>query len=171
MDAGPMSDRSIRALGTEVRLIHLALFLGVSYATLVVGSVFTRIDEWYETLAKPAWTPPGWLIGAVWTFLYTLIGIAGALAWSGTSARIPNSWFATLYATNLVLNAGWSFMFFTAREIAWAVVEISVLAVSTILLAVAAGLRQKWAGWMLVPYAAWVMFAGFLNFTIWRLNA
>jgi len=30
--------------------------------------------------------------------------------------------------------------------------------------------RSKLAGWLLVPYLAWVSFAAVLNFAIWRLN-
>jgi benzodiazapine receptor len=30
--------------------------------------------------------------------------------------------------------------------------------------------RSRIADWLMVPYLAWVSFAGVLNFTIWRLN-
>lgn len=151
--------------------MRLLLFMGLAYATLAVASAFTRIDAWYDALAKPSWTPPGLVIGIVWTILYTLIGIASALAWSGSDERVGRRLFGGLLGVNLALNALWSLLFFTLHQPGAAVAEIALLAVSTIALAVSAFFRARPAGYLLVPYAAWVLFAGFLNFTIWRMNA
>ena len=163
--------RSIRLGGLDLPLLRLFLFLGLAYATLAVGSVFTRIDAWYDGLAKPSWTPPGVVIGIVWTILYTLIGIASALAWTGSDDRVGRRLFGVLLGANLALNASWSMVFFTLHRPGAAVAEIAVLAVSTIVLAAAAFTRVKTAGYLLTPYVVWVVFAGFLNYTIWRMNA
>ena len=48
----------------------------------VVGSVFARdeVRDWYPTLQKPSFTPPGWVFGPVWTVLYAMMGVSLYLA-------------------------------------------------------------------------------------------
>lgn len=164
------SNRVLTVFGVRVPLLQLAAFLGLAYLNLIVGSLLTPIDEWYQGLEKPAWTPPGWLIGAVWTALYTLTGIASALAWNGSDGRVKRRTFAILLGANLVLNAAWSLFFFTLHQIGAALIEILVLVLSTWTFAWAAYARNRPAGYLLIPYCLWVAFAAFLNFTFWRLN-
>jgi tryptophan-rich sensory protein len=71
----------------------------------------------------------------------------------------------------LVLNVGWSAIFFGLRMPGLAFVEILAL-----WFAIAATLTSSWgvsrlAGILLAPYLLWVSFAAALNFAIWRLNA
>jgi len=123
--------------------------------------------EWYATLAKPEWNPPAWIFGPVWTLLYMLMAVAAWLVWKRNGWQRP-LW---LYLVQLALNAAWTPVFFGANQIGWAFVEIIALW-AAILVTMLAFLRvSKAAGWMLVPYLAWVSFAAFLNFSLWRLNA
>ncbi len=148
----------------------LAVFGAAVAATGIVGGRFTAlgIGPWYDGLAKPSWTPPGAVIGAVWTVLYVLIAIASALVWSRTGP-LPRA-FVTVLAVNLVLNAAWCWLFFAARRPPVALVEIGALWVTCVLLVVLAAPKSKPAAWMLVPYAAWVAFASFLNWSVVRLQ-
>lgn len=161
------------ALSARARsLLGLVAFLAVSYAASGVGSLFTNagLETWYDTLEKPSWTPPGWVIGAVWTVLFGLMGVAGWLVWrTGGFAlqRVPLS----LFGAQLVLNVLWSALFFGLRAPGAALAEIVVLEAAIIATMVAFWSVRPLAGALLVPYAAWVAFASFLNFTIWRLNA
>jgi tryptophan-rich sensory protein len=75
-----------------------------------------------------------------------------------------------MWALQLALNLMWSFVFFGARQIGAALLEVAVL-----LLAILATLGLFWridrlAGALLVPYAAWVAFAALLNASLWWLN-
>lgn len=167
----PMSAWSVPILRVRVPVKRLLTFVALAYATLLVASVFTRVDAWYESLSKPSWTPPGWLIGSVWTILYTLIGISSAVAWGESDSRLGRPGFAAILVTNLILNATWSLLFFTLHMPGLAFGEVVLLAASTVGLCLAAGIRSRTAGWLLAPYAVWVGFASVLNYTIWRLNA
>ena len=70
--------------------VGLAVGGALVLATGLLGGRFTSmgIGPWYDGLAKPAWTPPGAVIGAVWTVLYVLIAVASAIVWS-RSAAVP----------------------------------------------------------------------------------
>lgn len=156
MNLLPPPVRSLPALGG---------FVVVTFCAPLAGMIAPPGD-WYATLAKPEWNPPGWIFGPVWTALYLLMAVAAWLVWKRDGWRRA-MW---LYAVQLLLNAAWTPIFFGAHQIGWALADIIALWLA-ILLTLRAFFRvSKVAGWMLVPYLAWVTFAAFLNFTLWRLN-
>ena len=77
----------------------------------------------------------------------------------------------TLYLVQLVLNAAWTPLFFGLKMPGPAFAEILLLLGAIIATTVAFRRVNKGAAALLVPYLAWVSFAAFLNFTLWRLNA
>jgi tryptophan-rich sensory protein len=148
----------------------LVLFGAMVLVTAVAGGRFTArgVGPWYDGLAKPAWTPPGAVIGAVWAVLYVLIAVASALVWS-KAANATGAYVAVL-VVNLALNAGWCWLFFAMRRPAAALAEIVVLELTCLALVVLASRVSPVGAAMLVPYAAWVAFAAFLNGSIVRLQ-
>jgi tryptophan-rich sensory protein len=147
-------------------LFYLACFLAAG-----LGALFTMVSlgTWYAGLAKPSWNPPNWIFGPVWTVLYAMMAVAGWLVWraGGPAGRQALRWFAV----QLVLNVGWSAVFFGLQMPGVAAVEILALWV-----AIAGTLATSWrvsrpAGVLLIPYLLWVSFAVALNAAIWRLNS
>ena len=95
--------------------------MAVSFLAALVGSQFP-VDGWYEQLAKPAWNPPNWIFGPVWTLLYLLMGIAAWRVWR--RAGCAGAQLALgVFVLQLVLNAAWSGIFFGAHQIGWALAE------------------------------------------------
>jgi tryptophan-rich sensory protein len=150
----------------------LVLFLGLSFGAAFIGSLFTStsVDGWYRTLPKPAWTPPGWTFGPVWTLLYLAMALAAWLVWrQRASSNVSVA--LSLFIAQLVLNAAWSAVFFGLQNPGLAFANIVLL-----WSAIAATMIAFWritatAGWLFVPYILWVTFATALNFAIWRLNS
>lgn len=151
-------------------LIFLA-FLLASFATAAIGGIAsgTGVREWYPALQKPAWTPPSWLFGPVWSFLYLCIAVAGFLAWR-KAGFAGAGWALSWFAVQLVLNAAWSWVFFGLRQPGWAFVEIVLLWAAIVVTTVALFKVTATAGLLFVPYLAWVTFAMALNASIWRMN-
>jgi tryptophan-rich sensory protein len=153
-------------------IIGLLVAVGICFGAAGVGGAFTAraIPTWYAQLSKPAWTPPGWLFGPVWSLLYLMMGVAAWLVWRrGASAAVAAP--LALFGVQLALNVAWSGLFFGLRRPGTAFAEIVVLWCS-----IAATLFAFWrvtpsAGWLMLPYLAWVTYASALNFTIWRMNA
>ena len=75
-----------------------------------------------------------------------------------------------LFFAQLGFNLLWTLVFFGLRSPAWALVEVVFLVGSVLLTMLAFFGRQVTAGWLFVPYLAWVSFAAVLNFAIWSLN-
>ncbi len=150
----------------------LGASLGLTFIAAAIGGVVTArpVQTWYRTIRKPAWNPPDWLFGPVWTILYILMGIAlwrvWRMGWDEVAVRLA----VFLFLIQLVLNVLWSVIFFGQRQLGQGVVEIVVLWLFLLATTIAFFGLQPLAGWLLVPYIAWVSFAGFLNFTVWRLN-
>lgn len=120
----------------------------------------------YRSLEQPAWAPPSWLFGPVWTALYAMIALAGWLAWrrAGFGPAL------TVYAVQLGLNAIWTPLFFGAGRYGLALLDIALL---WVLIGVTVALFWRiWrpAALLLVPYWAWVSYATALNASIWYLN-
>ncbi|KAI5756027.1 translocator protein isoform X2 [Diaphorina citri] len=139
----------------------------------ITSSLLVRneIKTWYETLKRPSWRPPNYLFGPVWTALYCGMGYASYLVWRDGGgflgpAKIP----LALYGTQLALNWAWSPIFFGLHKLDWALGEISVLWVTV----AASGYKfhevNKTAGYLMVPYLAWLTLATALNYVIWRDN-
>ena len=135
-----------------------------------LGALVTDLSPWYYALHKPAWQPPDWLFGPVWTTIFGLAAIAGVLAWRGARTRGQRTRILALFALNALLNLGWSYLFFRLHRPDWALAEVGFLWLSIVALMIALWPHSRTASALLVPYLAWVTFAGVLNQAIVRLN-
>lgn len=145
----------------------LVVFLLVTFAAPAVSAFIEMPGAWYEGLQKPTWNPPAWLFGPVWTLLYTLMAVAAWLVWKRVRFGSP----MTLYFVQLVLNAAWTPVFFKAHALGGGLVVIVALWLAILMTWLSFRRVNAAAGWLFVPYLAWVSFATYLNFTLWRLNA
>ncbi|MEO6256450.1 MAG: TspO/MBR family protein [Sphingomicrobium sp.] len=142
---------------------------------VIVGSLMGVVSNsgfengWYAALAKPAFQPPGWAFGVVWTTLYTLLGIALAMILAEPESPVRRT-ALTLFFVQLALNFAWSPIFFGGRMIELGLVTI----IAMLLIATVAGnlfrrIRPV-AGWLMVPYLAWLCLAFALNYETGKLN-
>jgi tryptophan-rich sensory protein len=150
----------------------LGFWVLVSFSAAVVGQLAGGAEPgaWYDSLDKPSFHPPPWLFGPVWTLLYTLMGIAAWLAWRqrGRARGVGSAIGA--FVVQLVLNAAWTAIFFGLHEIGWALVELVALWVAIAATIALLARVSRPAAWLMLPYLAWVTFAGVLNATLWSMN-
>ncbi|MFI5586480.1 TspO/MBR family protein [Amycolatopsis sp. NPDC051758] len=147
--------------------VVLAGFVAVVAVVAAVGSLAaTQSRAVYEGLNQPAWAPPGWLFGPVWTVLYLLIAVSGWLFWRAGGTRREFAW----YAAGLVLNAAWTPLFFAAGAYTVALVEIVALDLVVAATALVFRRRSPAAAALQLPYLAWTLFATSLNAAIVVLN-
>lgn len=147
-------------------------FIVAAESAGALGSFFTfsSIPTWYAYLNKPFFSPPNWLFGPVWTTLYALMGIAAYMVWRKYEFTKKSIGFWHVYATQLVLNALWSILFFGLKDIGVAFIEILALWYF-IARCIQEGRKLSiWTVYLLLPYLAWVSFASLLNLAIYILN-
>jgi translocator protein len=147
-------------------LRSLILFLVVMLGGGLVLGGLTVPGAWYAGLAKPAFNPPAWLFGPVWTVLYVLIAIAGWRLWQRDRHGGPMK----LWWAQVALNFLWTPIFFGAHQIGLALVVILLMLAAILGFIVTTWRLDRVAAWLFVPYAAWVAFASVLNASIWMLN-
>ena len=143
-------------------------WIGLTFSAALTGALVST-GGWYAALVKPSWNPPSWVFGPVWTVLYAMMAVAAWLVWreGGWTARQRA---LGLYLLQWAMNALWTPLFFGLQRPGLAFAEITVLALAVLAALIAFWQVKRLAGLLLVPYALWVIFAGALNFAIWRLN-
>lgn len=149
--------------------LALAVFVILCFAVAATGGLFPP-GAWYRSLTRPAFAPPNWVFGPVWTVLYLMMAVSGWLVWrTPTGTARTRALFA--FGVQLVLNGIWSALFFGWHRPGLALVEIIVLWLSILVTALLFRRLSVTAAMMLVPYLMWVSFAAVLNFGFWSLNS
>lgn len=164
----------------KLKANYIIIPLAVAAVAFLGGQLTSKsiASGWYETINKPTWTPPGSVIGAVWTTIFILSTISILLFFNKASRsenqRKKFNYVMALFAINGALNVFWSFLFFTKHALGAAVIEAAVLGASVIcLIALIWNKSNKYlkaSALLLVPYALWVSFATYLTYIIYVLN-
>lgn len=148
----------------------LAGWLGLCFFAATIGA-FASVNagDFYGRLIAPAWAPPAWLFGPVWTVLYALMGIAAWRVWRnhpwpGAATAL------TLFVAQLAANALWTWIFFVWFEGALAFAEILMLWGMIVATILTFWRHDRIAAALMLPYLTWVSFAAALNFSLWRAN-
>ena len=150
--------------------------LSIVVGCLVIGyfsGIVTRsaITDWYPTLIKPSFNPPNWIFAPVWSALYIMMGVAAGLVWNKIEFQKEAVKKALIFfAIQLGLNALWSYLFFGLHNPMLAGLEIIILWLMIYETYVQFSKINKIAGYLFLPYIAWVSFAAVLNASIWWLN-
>lgn len=143
-------------------------WIALTFCAALTG-FFIQPAGYYASLVKPAWSPPAWVFGPVWTVLYVLMAVAAWLIWRRGGWRTQRGPLM-LYLLQLALNALWTPLFFGLRNPGLAFAGIVLLWLAIVAVTFAFFRAHRAAGWLLAPYGLWVTFAAVLNFSIWRLQ-
>jgi len=149
-----------------------AIAIAIPLAVGILSSLLTMNNmEIYSTLNTPPLAPPSILFPIVWTILYILMGISSGMVWLHRE-KYPKSADEGLsyYAMSLVFNFTWSIIFFNFRMFFLAFLWLLVLLYLIVRTILAYRKVSPTAAYLQIPYAVWVTFAGYLNFSIWYLN-
>lgn len=140
----------------------------VSFVILLVVAIFPNDvmkatkSKWYECI-RPSITPPNIVFPVVWGILYTLIALvlAQTLMLPGGNNKKQLLWY---FGVNLVLNVVWTLLYFGLKEVTAAfIVIIGLILSQAMIMKLAWDSLPRWTFWVMVPYIAWLVFAGVLN--------
>lgn len=126
--------------------------------------------NWYQTLIKPAWAPPSWLFGPVWTVLYAIIAVTfGTVFYKAITGKLP--WLVALpFALNLVFNFAFTPLQFGLKNNLLAAVDIVLVLATLIWALIVIWPHARWIAYANTPYLLWVSLATILQLTITYLN-
>jgi tryptophan-rich sensory protein len=145
--------------------VALLVFLALVALAAVTGSEYMP-GPWYETLIKPAWTPPNWLFPIAWTFLYIMIAVAGWRVWRAQGMGPA----LIVWGIGLALNALWSYLMFGLHRIDLALIDVIGMLLSILAFIWIAWPVDRTAALLFVPYLVWVSYAAALNAAIMLMN-
>ena len=154
------------------RLKKLLVSLVACFGAAAIGGWFTgpSVAGWYATVQKPSFTPPNEVFAPVWSVLYFLMALALYSIWRKQDEGLRYNRALTFFVMQLLMNVAWSVVFFGLHSIAGGMVVIVALWVMIALTIYTSWRVSRFAAACLAPYLAWVSFAAFLNYAIWRLN-
>jgi benzodiazapine receptor len=148
------------------KYLRIIFFLFIVFFINGIGAIFSP-DDWYFELNKPSWTPPPWIFGPVWTFIYVTIAIVGEKCWH---LRQSHKEIFNLWCAQLASNAIWSPLFFGLKSPVIALINILVLDLLVFYLIMKLYRLSNRYAYLLVPYFLWISFATILNAAISWLN-
>lgn len=137
---------------------------------LLIGVIVGFITSSYmdnSMLVQPKFAPPAILFPIVWTILYTLMGVSYGILKTNS---LTDDKINTIYYSQLFVNALWSFFFFVFEWRLFAFFWILLLIALVILMIIEFYKKNKVAGLLQIPYLLWIIFASFLNLSIYLLN-
>lgn len=153
-------------LRRAVVTVPLILLLGFASSRIAPAGAENR---WYAALVRPAATPPDWVFPVAWGLLYILMGLALAMILNARGSRLRGVAVA-LFGLQLLLNLAWSPLFFGMHQVSSALVLLIGIFVAALATTLLFGRIRGAAAWLMVPYLAWLCFAGALNWDIAKLN-
>lgn len=125
---------------------------------------------WYSQLIKPSWSPPSWLFGPVWTFLYALMAFSFGkvfyMAWRKDISLLV----ALPFLLNLIFNFAFTPLQFGLKNNLLAAADILLVLATLVWAMVAIWPHARWIAYIQIPYLLWVSFATVLQLTITYLN-
>ena len=139
--------------------------------TFIVGSFFSIFTmnnmDTFKELNKPI-EVPGILFPIVWSILYLLMSISYYIVSSKNDEDKKEA--EVSYAIQLVINSLWSLIFFGFEAYLFAFIWLLLLLISIIVMIIRFYKVDKTAAYLQIPYLLWVIFAGYLNISIYFLN-
>jgi tryptophan-rich sensory protein len=127
------------------------------------------MNNWYESLQKPALTPPDWIFGPVWTVLYIMI-FTSIFLFVKNHKKTTGFGIYFLIVIHLLANFSWTVLFFGMQNPGLALIDIILLDLSLMAMIYYFWKTNKLASILLWPYLLWVLFATYLNFSFYFLN-
>mgnify|MGYP000303446704 CR=1 FL=1 len=151
------------------RLQYTILFIIINFCSLGIGSWLMGSganSDWYLSLNKAPWTPPGWVFGVAWT----TIMICFSIYLANLFLKSRNQKSLLLYTIQVVLNISWSYIFFNQQLILFGLVVICSLTLLIFYFFEYEKKVVKKSRLLLFPYMIWLLIATSLNAYIYFFN-
>ena len=145
------------------RFLVFIVCLIAAYLPGMLGSIAIGNEtdsEWFDSI-KPSITPPDFVFPIAWNLIYFLIAISIYFAWLNNKKRGK---IMLVYATNLIANGLWSYIYFGLHKPGLALIDITIIIITTAMLIWLNWKNSRISSYLLIPYLLWLAFAVVLNY-------
>lgn len=149
---------------------RVLIFLLLNFLALALGGLSTNTEvmgEWYRSLHKAPWTPPGWVFGASWTTIMVCFSFYMAYLWERVEDKKS---LLRLYTLQWILNVSWNPIFFTLHQASLGLIVIIMLTILIGYFLYHFHSKQKIKSILILPYFLWLIIATSLNLYICKYN-
>ncbi len=154
-----------------MKKIDFKLLLYIIGVTFLVGNLFAftiiKNMDIYRSLNKP-FEVPMIVFPIVWSILYILMSYSLYRVIKGDSFDIEKS--LIIYILNLIFNSVWTLIYFGFFKYLFAFIWLLILIVIVVIMIINFYRKDKIAGLINIPYLLWLIFAAYLNYSIYLLN-
>lgn len=150
---------------SKIKIYIISIMIPLIIGGLIGLIISPSID--YETLNKPILAPSGNVFPIVWTIIYILMGISYGIL---KSKKLNSREIDYLYYVQLALNGLWSIFFFILKWRLFSSIWIIILTIVVVLMIIEFYRKNKISGLLQIPYLLWLLFAYYLNLSIYVLN-
>jgi tryptophan-rich sensory protein len=152
---------------SKIRWGLIVIIVLVILAVSSFGSLYTANPEsstWYNQVKSPI-TPPGYIIGGIWTILYILMGISIYLSLKKkNNENKTNKKLIIIWIINLLANALWTYFFFKMQNPLLAFTDLIIIWITCLILIIINWKKNFTSSYLIMPYLLWLTFAGILNY-------
>jgi tryptophan-rich sensory protein len=114
--------------------------------------------EWYGSLKRPPWQPPSAVIGLIWPYNFTVLGVASYQV-SRSLTRIENVTWLVFFGLSIAAALTWAYQFYVPHNFLFASIALTSTALLTIPMLFLTFRASLAMGLLLVPYQIWVAIA------------
>lgn len=133
-----------------------------------LGSLIGNVQNGFEGITKPSFTPPALVFPIAWTILYILMGISTYIIYESNSKEKSKS--LIIYGIQLILNASWTFFFFNLNWFFFSFILVIIILILVIIMIYKFYNINKTAAYLQLPYVLWLIFAAILSYNVYLLN-
>ena len=133
-----------------------------------LGSLIGNVQNGFEGITKPSFTPPALVFPIAWTILYILMGISTYIIYESNSKEKTKS--LVIYGIQLILNASWTFFFFNLNWFFFSFILVIIILILVIIMIYKFYNINKTAAYLQLPYVLWLIFAAILSYNVYLLN-
>ena len=155
---------------SKKKITDLLLFVAVTGLVGALSSLFSggNFGEFYNSLVKPPFAPPGWLFSVTWIVLYLLMSVSAFLIYDSDNRKKCSA--LKIYFAQLFVNFLWSPVFFRFKSLIGAAAIVTVLVIMIGIMIRRFYPISKTAALLIIPYLAWTIFAAYLTYGFLFLN-
>lgn len=150
---------------TKLKTYFKTIFLPILVGGLVGLIISNYMD--YDLINKPSLAPPSTIFPIMWTIIYILMGTSYGILQS--NYLITNK-IKLIYYLQLLVNALWPIIFFVLKWQLLAFIVILLLIGLVIIMLINFYKQNEVAGLLQIPYLLWIVFASYLNLSIYLSN-